>query len=156
MAGIARVETEAGCDKIARGNPARFQDEAQALLAKAEAPAGSGGRRSTASSDMDPASRRSSSCRTLPSPRRPDLRQRIAVQSDKLWSRFKGTGIRVPLDLKGSQGIRSFLRALFGGREDGGTAAVCRGEGSARTDPLDTWIIESHDALHTLCDRPAP
>src|SRR4051794_26415290 len=33
-AGIARIETEAGCDRIARGNPARFQDEAQALLRK--------------------------------------------------------------------------------------------------------------------------
>jgi len=28
-AAIARIEAEAGCDRIARGNPARFQDEAQ-------------------------------------------------------------------------------------------------------------------------------
>jgi hypothetical protein len=33
-AGIARVEAESGCDRIVRGDPARFQDEAQALLRK--------------------------------------------------------------------------------------------------------------------------
>ena len=34
VAGIARVEAESGCDRILRGDPARFQDEAQALLRK--------------------------------------------------------------------------------------------------------------------------
>ena len=106
---------------IARGNPARFQDDAQALLRKRQLLTAWRKEIDGFFSTIDPAL----DAQLYP----PDAPRRlvvqlygsgIAVQSDKLWSRFKGTGIRVPLNLAGSQGSEAFLRALFGARDDGG------------------------------------
>jgi hypothetical protein len=73
----------------------------------------------------------------------------IAVQADKLWSRFKTNGIRVPLTLNGVQGS-AFLRTLFAFDNEGGQGLF--GAMSAEVSRPETWIIESHDALHALCD----
>src|SRR5262249_52034487 len=74
----------------------------------------------------------------------------IAVQREKLWSRFTGVGVRVPLDLEGTRGTDAFLGALLGAAERGGsTPALFAGAGTP--EPLDAWIVEAHDALHALC-----
>ena len=107
-AGIARVETAAGCDRIARGNPGRFQDDAQALLRKRQLLTAWRKEIDAFFATIDPAL----DARLFP----PDAPRRlvvqlygsgIAVQPDKLWSRFGRTGIRVPLDLSGSPGLRN-------------------------------------------------
>jgi hypothetical protein len=156
MAGIARVETEAGCDKIARGNPARFQDEAQALLRKRRLLPEWRKEVDALFRQVDPILE---AHLYLPgAPRRLVVQiysSGIAIQSDKLWQRFKGTGIRVPLSLKGSEASEPFLRALFGGREAGGTALFAAVRAAEDTNPLHAWIVESQDALHALCDRGA-
>jgi hypothetical protein len=154
VAGIARVETEAGANRIARGDPGRFQEEAQALLRKRRLLPEWRKEVDRFFQQVDPALE----ARLYP----PDAPRRlvvqlygsgIAVQADKLWSRFKGTGVRVPLKLEGTRGSEAFLRALFGGRDDGGTepALLAAAREAAELAPLDTWIIESHEALHDLC-----
>jgi hypothetical protein len=150
-AAIARIEAEAGCDRIARGNPARFQDEAQALLRKRRLlPAWR-----TAIDELfamlDPAL----NARLYP----PDAPRRlvvqlyagdIAVQPDQLWGRFKGAGIRIPLDLAAAPSPDAFRRALFGAHADGAITLLDPSAGSENATPLDRWIIESHQALHEL------
>src|SRR5205814_2216091 len=60
---------------------------------------------------------------------------------------------RVPrraLGLEGTNGSEAFLQALFGARAPGGgTRGIFASAASA---PLDAWLIESHEALHALCD----
>ena len=146
--GIARVEAAAGCDRLARGNPGRFQDDAQALLRKRQLLAAWRKEIDAFFATIDPALE----ARLFP----PDAPRRlvvqlygsgIAVQPDKLWSRFGRTGIRVPLDLSGSPGSETFLRALFGAGDDGSMPLLAPGSDHG---PLDSWVIESHDTLHQL------
>ncbi len=151
MAGIGKVETEAGCDRISRGNPARFQDEAQALLRKKRLLPAWRKEVDQFFQILDP----EIESRLYP----PDAPRRlvvqlyggdIAVQPEKLWGRFKGVGVRVPLNLAGTGGSEAFLPALFGTNATGGTLFTAPPAGAA---PLDTWIIESHEAIHRLCDE---
>jgi hypothetical protein len=155
-AGIARVETEAGCDKIARGNPGRFQDDAQALLRKRRLLPEWRNAIDGFFQKVDPALE----VRLYP----PDAPRRlvvqiygtgIAIQSDRLWQRFKGTGVRVPLDIAGAKGPETFLRALFGGRESGGTTLFSALKDAEGANPLHAWLVESQDALHEFCRRDA-
>ena len=142
VAGIVRVEAEAGCNRIARGDPGRFQDEAQALLRKRRLlPAW---RREVDAffQNVNPAI--DAQLYPAEAPRRLIVQlygSGIAIQADKLWSRFKGTGVRVPLTLEGTQGSAAFLRAL--------APAFLAATESGRVAPLDTWIIEAHDSLHS-------
>jgi hypothetical protein len=149
--GIARVETEAGCDTLARGNPARFQDEAQALLRKRRLLTAWRKEVDGFFQIIDPAVE----AQLYP----PDAPRRlvvqiygsgIAVQPDKLWSRFKATGVRVPLNLDGTRASEPFLRALFGGRDGSGPSLFAAQRNSTGSSPLDSWAIESHEALHNL------
>ena len=153
--GIGRVEKEAGCDRIARGSPARFQEEAQALLRTRRLLPAWRKEVDGFFQIVDPALE----AQLYP----PDAPSRlivqiygggIAVQPDRLWSRFKGTGARIPLNLEGTRGSDAFLRALFGGGGDDGAMALFA---SSKTpaDPAspDSWIIESHEALHKLYDE---
>jgi hypothetical protein len=151
-AGIGRIEAEAGATRLSDRNPARFQDDAQALLRK-------GGqvvawRREVDGffQKIDPALE--AQLYPADAPRRLVVQlygSGIAVQREKLWSRFKGAGVRVPLNLEGANGTDRFLQALFGARDNAGGAPplVAAATGSA---PLDAWFIESHEALHVLCD----
>src|SRR5436190_8886302 len=150
-AAIARIEVEAGCDRLARGNPARFQDEAQALLRRRRLlPAWR-----TAIDELfamlDPAL----NARLYP----PDAPRRlviqlydgdIAVQPDKLWGRFKSAGLRIPLDLGPTPSPEAFRRSLFGTHANGALALLDPSSASADAIPLDRWIIESQSALHEL------
>jgi hypothetical protein len=154
VAGIARVESEAGVGRLGGGDPGRFQDETQTLLrTRRLLPAW---RKEVDSffQQVDPAL--NAELYPAGAPRRLVVQlygSGIAVQADKLWSRFKGTGVRVPLKLEGTVGSDAFLRALFGGRDSvAGPALFAAASESAGLAPLDAWIIESHEALHDLCD----
>ena len=153
MAGIASVETEAGCGRIARGNPGRFQEEAQALLRKKRLLAAWRKEVDQFFQILDPEIE--SQLYPPDAPRRLVVQLYggdIAVQPDRLWSRFKGAGLRVPLDLAGAGGSEAFLPALFGTRASGGLLFSAAGPPGGPAPP-DTWIIESHQAIHRLCDE---
>ena len=84
----------------------------------------------------------------------------IAIQAEKLWSRFRGTGVRLPLDLSNVRGADAFLRPLFAGagRSGPGAALFTTARAAAGETPFDAWIVESHDVLHDCCEignRPA-
>jgi hypothetical protein len=154
-AGIARVESEAGVSKLAGGDPGRFQEEAQTLLrTRRLLPAW---RKEVDSffQQIDPAL--NAELYPADAPRRLVVQlygSGIAVQADKLWSRFKGTGVRIPLRLESTTGSGGFLHELFGERDTGGTAPAlfAAATESAKLAPLDAWIVEAHEALHDLCD----
>jgi len=158
VAGVARVENEAGVSKLGGGDPGRFQDDAQALLRTRRLLPAWRKEIDGFFQQIDPAL--NAELYPADAPRRLVVQiygRGIAVQADKLWSRFKGTGVRVPLALEGTAGSDAFLRGLFGGRESGATspALLAAARESAGLGPLDTWIIESHEALHELCDGAA-
>jgi hypothetical protein len=155
VAGIARVEAEAGSRRNAGGDPGRFQEEAQALLRKRGLVPAWRKEVDAFFQKVDPALE--AQLHPAGAPRRLVVQlygSNIAIQADKLWSRLKGTGVRLPLNLEGTQGSDAFLRALFGGRDNGGPglALFAAARESAGLTPLDAWIIESHEALHDLCD----
>jgi hypothetical protein len=150
VAGISRIEAAAGLDRSGGGDPGRFQDQAQALLRKRrlvpewrkEVDGFFQNVGPTVEAELYPAD----------APRRLVVQlygSDIAIQADRLWSRFKGSGVRVPLKLDASRKPADFLTALFGGR---GPALFAAARESPDFAPLDGWIVESHEALHHLCD----
>src|SRR5437762_1311116 len=175
VSGIRRVESEAGVDRLGERSPARFQDESQALLRKR-------GLFVAWRQEVDAFFQRvepevEARIYAADAPRRLVVQiygSGIAVQREKLWARFKGVGVRVPLILEGANAPQRFLeelfgtpnsssrnrwgafapssiKELFGTPEPGGhaPALLARATESA---PLDAWLIESHEALHALCD----
>ena len=62
------------------------------------------------------------------------------------------TGVRVPLQPEATHGA-GFLAALFGARPDtqGEPPLLASLRASGHFAPLDTWMIESHRALHDVC-----
>ncbi|MGH8638347.1 MAG: hypothetical protein ACREUZ_14525 [Burkholderiales bacterium] len=162
VSGIARVEAQAGTGRMSGRDPGRFQDEAQARLRKRRLLAEWRQEIDRFFQGIDPAL--NAQLYPAEAPRRLVVQMyagEIAVQPDKLWSRFRGTGARVPLKLEGAQGSDGFLAALFG-RRDGGEAPAFFEAIRQLPDfnPLDGWILESHQALHQLVgggtDGPAP
>jgi hypothetical protein len=160
FAAVARVEAEAGCDRIATKAPNAFQDEAQAALRK---------RRLLARwrQDVDAvfqAIQPALDARLHPAdaPRRLIVQiyaGSIAVQAAQLWSRFRGQGVRIPLALDGARSSDAFLRALFGGSGGSGDAAGTTGDtlfatvgGGSGSTPLDAWLVESGEALHVCSE----
>lgn len=146
VAGIARVESEAGCNRIARGDPGRFQDEAQALLRKRRLLPAWRKEVDAFFQTINPALE--TYLHPANAPRRLIVQiygSGIAIQTDKLWSRFTGTGIRVPLTLEGTHGSEALLRAL--------APALMTATESAGFSPLDAWMIEAHESLHKLSGR---
>ena len=98
--GIARIEVQAGIAKVTDRHPAGFQDAAQALLRQRGLQVAWRSEVDGFFRAIDPALE----ARLYPAdaPRRLVVQiygSGIAVQRDKLWSRFKGAGVRVPLDL---------------------------------------------------------
>ena len=151
-AGIGRIEAEAGANRLSDRNPARFQDDAQALLRKRGQVVAWRREVDGFFQRVDPALE--AQLYPADAPRRLVVQlygSGIAVQREKLWSRFKGAGVRVPLNLEGANGTERFLQVLFGARDNAGGAPplVAAAAGSG---PLDAWFIESHEALHALCD----
>jgi hypothetical protein len=150
-AGIARLEAQAGINKVTDRNPVRFQDDAQALLRQRGLQVAWRGEVDSFFRTVDPALE----ARLYPAdaPRRLVIQlygSGIAVQRDRLWSRFKGVGLRVPLNLEGTKGTEPFLRQLLGAHEDGSTPPLLAA--AIASSPLDAWLIESHEALHDICD----
>src|SRR5262245_19878861 len=155
-AGITRVEDAAGVNKITERNPARFQDEAQALLRRRGLFVAWRGEVDGLFQKIDPALE--AQLYPADAPRRLIVQiygKNIAVQRDQLWRRFKRNGVRVPLNLEGTSDTGSFLSALLGSRDEasGAPALVGAAIASAKLPPHDAWLIESHDALHALCDN---
>lgn len=155
-AGIARVEAEAGIGRIGSREPARFQDDAQARLRARRLLAPWREEVDRFFRTIDPAVE----AQLFPAdaPRRLIVQiysREIAVQPDKVWSRFKDVGLRVPLDLQGIQGSAPFLRALLAAsRPDAaGPGLLAAAAASSGLGPLDTWIVEAHEALHELWGR---
>ena len=151
-AAIDRIEHEAGCHTIARGDPARFQDQAQALLRRHRLVTDWRQAVDAFFRDIDPAVE--SRLYPADAPHRLIVQiygRGIAVQPEKLWSRFKQSGIRVPLKLDGVQESGAFLQALFGGTGGRGEPpffAAARDQ--AGLGPLDAWMVEAHQALDGL------
>ena len=149
VGGIARVEADANLDRSSGGDPGRFQDQAQALLRKRrlvpewrkEVDAFFQTVGPLVEAQLYPAD----------APRRLVVQlygNDIAIQADRLWSRFKGTGVRVPLKFDAPRERGEFVAALFGGQ---GAALFAAARDSAGFTPLDAWIIEAHQVLHDLC-----
>jgi hypothetical protein len=152
---IARIESETGIPSFGSGDPARFQDEAQGRLRSQRRVQEWRTEVDRFFKEIDPALE----ARLYP----PDVPRRlvvqiyantIAVQNDRLWSRFKGSGLRVPLALDARGGPDTFLRALFGGSagDQALPALFAAAKDSAALEPLDLWLIESHDSLHKLLE----
>jgi hypothetical protein len=153
--GVLRVEADAGLRKIS-GDPARFQDEAQALLRKRQLLAAWRKEIDGFFQRIDPAIE--AKLYPADAPRRLIVQvysSGIAVQPGKLWSRFKGTGLRVALNLQGAEKSDIFLREVFGDRANDATAPAFHAAAQkfAGLSEIDTWIVESHDALHQLWAR---
>jgi hypothetical protein len=155
--GIARVETDAALTRIYERDPVRFQDQAQAALRKQNLVTAWRREVDLFFQQIDPAL----DARLYPpdAPRRVVLQlygDGIAVQPDRLWSRFRASGTRIPLRLDGVKNSGHYLRALLGG---GANAGETGGSlfGALRNDtgfaPTDAWIIESHAALHDLMQK---
>jgi hypothetical protein len=150
-AGIARIEGQAGVNKVTDRHPVGFQDAAQALLRQRGLQVAWRSEVDGFFRTIDPALED----RLYPAdaPRRLVVQiygSGIAVQRDKLWSRFKGAGVRVPLDLDAAKSTEQFLRQLLGAPDGDGTPALLNA--ATASSPLDTWLVESHEALHNICD----
>jgi hypothetical protein len=145
---VTRVETEAGCDRLKTPQPARFQDEAQAALRAKRLI----GRWRQDVAAVFEAVQPAIDARLYPSdaPRRVIVQSYasgIGIQAARLWHRFKGAGVRMPLALEGVRGPDAFVRGLFGGGASTLFGAVRAREGAT---PLDAWTVESGAALHAL------
>ena len=151
VAGIARIEGEAGVDRLSERSPAKFQDDAQALLRKRGLASGWRAEVDAFFQTIDP--QLEAALYPADAPRRLVVQiygGGIAVQPERLWKRFDGLGVRVPLNLERSGSTEAFLRQLVGGAEHGRGAPALFTRGTES--PLDGWIVESHDALHAACD----
>jgi len=151
-AGVSRIEGQAGVNKVTDRHPAGFQDAAQALLRQRGLQVAWRSEVDGFFRTIDPALE--AQLYPADAPRRLVVQiygSGIAVQRDKLWSRFKGAGVRVPLDLGGTKGTDPFLRQLLGAQEDGGGTPALLTTALAPS-PLDAWLIEAHEALHSLFD----
>jgi hypothetical protein len=151
-AGIAKVEGEAALSRIGERDPARFQDLAQAALRKQSLVAAWRREIDQFFQQIDPLLE----SRLYPpdSPRRLVVQMYsgdIAVQPEKLWSRFRARGTRIPLTLDGVKNRDGFLPALFGGGSEGHKGSLFgRLQDDKAFAATDSWIVESHRALHDL------
>jgi len=156
FAAVARIEVEAGCDRIATRAPAAFQDEAQAVLRKRRLLPSWRQEVDAVFQAIQPAL--DARLHPADAPRRLIVQiyaGTIAVQTEQLWSRFRGRGVRVPLALDGVRGPDAFLRGLFGGSDASdatGVGLFAAVGGAADATPLDAWIVESGEAVHTTSE----
>lgn len=147
---VAAVERRAGIGRMTGSDPGRFQDESQARLRKTRLV-------SEWRTAIDRFFQRITPAldeRLYPStsPRRLIVQLYagdIAVGGDGAWSRFKESGIRVPLDVQASRESASFLSGLFGESDASGRPAFAAGlPAGPDTDPPDAWLIEAQHVLH--------
>jgi len=152
---VARVEVDAGIAAITTRAPGAFQDEAQAVLRKRRLLPRWRQDVDAVFQAIQPAI--DAALHPSDGPTRLVVQiyaSSIAVKVEQLWSRFGGTGVRVPLTLAGAGGSEAFLRGVFGGA--GGAPSLIAAAGSRPgATPLDAWIIESNEALHACTDGPS-
>jgi hypothetical protein len=150
VSGIGRIEAESGVNRLGERSPARFQDEAQALLRTRGLIVGWRREVDGFFQKVDPVLE--ATLYPADGPRRLVVQlygSGIAVQRSRLWMRFKGAGVRVPLNLEGTNATEPFLQELFGaGEPRRGRPALF--DLAIESSPLDAWLIESHEALHAL------
>jgi len=155
VSGIGRIETESGVNRIGERSPARFQDEAQALLRTRGLMVAWRGGVDGFFQKVDPVLE--AQLYPADAPRRLVVQiygSGIAVQRERLWKPFKGVGVRVPLNLEGTETTERFLQRLAGVTEPArGVPALFA---QAIESPLDAWIVESHEALHAVCEATGP
>jgi hypothetical protein len=152
VTGIARIEADGGVNRVGERNAAKFQDAAQALLRQRGLNVAWRGEVDAFFQKIDPVLE--TQLHPADAPRRLIVQLyagSIAIQREKLWHRFKGIGVRIPLNLEGTDGTGQFLQALFGASEAAGNLPALLAAATAST-PLDAWLIESHEALYALCD----
>ena len=139
FSGVASVETEAGCRAVKASDARELQDETQALLRRK-------GLLSRWRLEVERVFERlqpSIDRRLYPpeTPRRVVVMlygRGIAVQRDKLWSRLRPKGVRVPLRLEGVAGPDAFVRALLAWRDVATLPGVLGSE---------AWLVEAGDLL---------
>ncbi len=154
LEGISRIEADAGIARTVRGDPARFQDEAQTLLRRHELV---GPWRSAIDAffqHVNPALE--SQLYPSDAPRRLVVQlygHPIAVEPTTLWRHFEDSGFRVPFQPP-TGGPQALLRQLFG-VADTGPALFDALRTTGPLDPFEGWVIESDRALHDLCSDPA-
>jgi hypothetical protein len=152
VSGIERIEAAAGISRLTERSPARFQDEAQALLRTRGQIVAWRREIDGFFRTIEPALE--SQLYPPDAPRRLVVQiygRGIEIQRERLWARFEGTGVRVPLGLEGPDRAERFLPALFGAA-DGDQRTPPRFPAVVGLAPLDAWLVESHDALHALYD----
>jgi hypothetical protein len=153
FAGIAKIEADAGVRAAGDSDPGRFQDETQALLRKQRLLYQWRGEIEQLFQQVDPAIERQ--LYPADAPRRLVVQlygTGIAIQTDKLWERFKGSGFRIPLTLgESGAGADGFLRGLFGGGGAPGTPGASGAPAAAGSlsglSPLESWFVETGDGL---------
>ena len=160
FAALAGVEAQAGCDRLAARDPARYQDEAQALLRARRLLTPWRQAVDAVFQAVQPAIDRD--LHPPDGPRRLVVQiygTGIGVRTEQLWSRLRTQGVRVPLALDGIRGPAAFLGALFGGAgADVGRASTLFAAvtGAPGASPLDAWVIEAGSGFHAAGDAPAP
>jgi len=161
FAGLASLESQSGCGQVKADDPKVVQERTLTLLRKA-------GVYSRWRQEVDGVFQNLQpilEAQLYPG----DMENRlviilygkgIAIERDKLWTRFRGIGLRMPLELRGANQPESFLHALFtAGRHDAQ-------EGSPRTlfqllhesrkaAAPDAWVVEAGDVLQSLCEKSA-
>ncbi len=160
--GLAVLESQAGCDRVAAKTPKAFQDSILTLLRTV-------GLYSRWRQEIDDIFQKLQP--TLESQLYSgdkDARlvvilygEGIAVERDNLWKRFRGIGIRISLDLGGTTQSDSFLYALFTGNPHGGNKSSPATlfhllQQTGKSEPTNAWIVEAGDMLHTLCQAATP
>jgi hypothetical protein len=152
LAGVARLEVEAGCRAVRESDPRRLQDATQSLLRRQGMLPRWRHEIDQVFQSLQPGIEQ----RLYPrdAPRRVVVilyGQGIAIQRDKLWARLRGLGIRVPLRLDGATASEPFLRALFAaGSNETLVSSLGLGLG-------DLWLVEAGESLHRLFEgRPGP
>ena len=151
IAGIARIEDRGRLDQIARAQPGALPGRGAGAAAQARAAGRPGARRSTPSSGRSTRRSRPSSIRRCAAPLVVQIYgSGIAVQRDKLWSRFKGTGVRVPLNLGGTDGHPRHSSAAVGGQR-GRRRRAGPAQGSGRASPAATPGSSNRTTRCTRC-----
>ena len=156
FADVTAVETEAGWRAIKTTDPGRFQEEAQGVLRRQRLLAKWRQAVDHAFKAIQPAIERQ--LYPADAPRRLVVQlygTGIAIQAGQVWSRFRGMGVRLPLDLSNVRGADAFLRPLFAGAPGGAGPAptlFTTARGAAGETPFDAWIVESNDVLHDCCE----
>jgi hypothetical protein len=153
FAGVVRVEADAGIASMTTRAPAAFQDEAQAVLRKRRLLTRWRQDVDAVFQTIQPAI--DAELHPADGPRRLIVQiyaSSIAVKIEQLWSRFGGTGVRVPLTLAGAGRSDAFLHGLFGGGAGGAPTLMAAAGSRPGATPLDAWIIESNEALHACTD----